>query len=71
MINFNHQKAQGFAIDSSELFLGQMKYIAGNGVKNGGDVVFVASVGDVWEHAATSGPGSHGTQYRARTRYRT
>jgi hypothetical protein len=59
MINFNHQKAQGFAIDSSELFLGQMKYIADKGVHNGGDVVFVASVGDVWEHAATSWDPGH------------
>ncbi|MGI9271752.1 MAG: serine/threonine protein phosphatase [Woeseiaceae bacterium] len=59
MINFERQKAQGFAIDSSELFLGQMEYIAGKSVKSGGDVVFVASVGDVWQHAVTSWDPAH------------
>lgn len=49
-IDFTRQTAEGFAIDSSDIFVEQMQYIAGRAVSNGGDVVFVASVGDVWQH---------------------
>ncbi len=50
MVDFKHQKAAGFAIDSAELFMGQMQYIADNTESNGGEIAFVASVGDVWQH---------------------
>jgi hypothetical protein len=50
MVDFKHQKAAGFALDSAELFVAQMQYIADNAVNNGGDIAFVASVGDVWQH---------------------
>lgn len=50
MVDFKHQKAAGFALDSAELFIGEMQYIADNAASNGGDIVFVASVGDVWQH---------------------
>lgn len=50
MVDFKHQKAAGFALDSAELFIGEMQYIADNAVSNGGDIVFVAAVGDVWQH---------------------
>ena len=49
-VDFTQQKAAGFALDSSELYLRQMEHIASKGVANGGDVVFVAAVGDVWQH---------------------
>ncbi len=49
-VDYKHQKAEGFAIDSSELFIQQMQYIADNAQQNGGDIAFVAAVGDVWQH---------------------
>lgn len=58
-VHFERQKAQGFAIDSSEIFLGQMQYIADNAATNVGNVVFVASVGDVWQHATSSSDPGH------------
>ncbi len=50
-VDFTHQKSAGFAVDGRELYLEQMRHIASKGVANGGDVVFVAAVGDVWQHA--------------------
>lgn len=50
MVDFTHQTAAGFALDSAELFIEEMQYIAGNTVSDGGDIAFVASVGDVWQH---------------------
>ncbi|MBW2420402.1 MAG: serine/threonine protein phosphatase [Deltaproteobacteria bacterium] len=49
-VDYTHQRADGFALDASELFLEQMRDVARRAVGNGGDVVFVASVGDVWQH---------------------
>lgn len=49
-LDYKHQTNAGFALDSSTLFIEQMQYIADRGVSNGGDIVFVASVGDVWQH---------------------
>ena len=58
-VDYTRQTAAGFAIDSSELFLQQMRYIAGRGRPNGGDVVFVASVGDVWQHVSSGSDPAH------------
>lgn len=58
-LDFTQQRAEGFAIDSSEIYLQQMRYIAGRGVSNGGDVVFVASVGDVWQHVSRDTDPAH------------
>jgi hypothetical protein len=44
-ISYSHQKAEGFAMDSSELFIQQMQSVAQRG-----DIAFVAAVGDVWQH---------------------
>ena len=49
-IDFRHQKAAGFKLDSRLLFKQQMEYLASRSESNGGDVAFVASVGDVWQH---------------------
>jgi hypothetical protein len=59
MVHFQRQKAEGFAIDSSEIFAKHMQYIADNAVSNGGDVVFVASVGDVWQHGTSNSDPGH------------
>lgn len=49
-MDYTHQKAAGFGFDASELFIQQMQYIADKSMANGGDIAFVASVGDVWQH---------------------
>lgn len=58
-VDFTQQRAAGFAIESSEIYLEQMRYIAGRGVSNGGDVVFLASVGDVWQHVSSDTDPAH------------
>lgn len=49
-MDYTHQSSAGFALDAADLFIEQMRYIAANGVSQGGDIVFVAAVGDVWQH---------------------
>jgi hypothetical protein len=49
-IDFRHQKVPGFENAAGEMFLRQMRYVASRSVGNGGDIAFVASVGDVWQH---------------------
>ncbi|MEH6607370.1 MAG: hypothetical protein V7711_17455 [Pseudomonadales bacterium] len=49
-LDYKHQSAEGFAIDGSQLFIQQMQYIADHSIKQGGNIAFVASVGDVWQH---------------------
>ena len=49
-VDYTKQKNAGFAIDSSELFIAQMRDVAGRTRAKGGDVAFVVSVGDVWQH---------------------
>lgn len=58
-VDYTHQKADGFPIDASELFIAQMRDIAGRAASNGGDVVFVASVGDVWQHQSEAMDADH------------
>lgn len=49
-VDYKRQKIEGFALDSAALFIEQMQYLADNSIANGGDIVFAASVGDVWQH---------------------
>jgi hypothetical protein len=49
-MDYTHQKAENFPFDASELFLQQMQYVADNVVSQGGDIAFVTSLGDVWQH---------------------
>ena len=49
-VDYTHQRATGFAIDASEQFIAQMEWIAQRGRASGGDIAFVAAVGDVWQH---------------------
>jgi len=58
-LDYTKQKASGFAIDSSELFMQQMQFLADNSVSNGGDIAFVASVGDVWQHQSKKIDADH------------
>lgn len=54
MTDFTRQRDQGFALDSSEIFLDQMRHIASKAESQGGEIAFVASVGDVWQHQTTN-----------------
>jgi hypothetical protein len=58
-VDYRHQKAEGFAIDASDIFIEQMREIAGRGAASGGDVVFVAAVGDVWQHMSSDMDPAH------------
>jgi len=58
-IDFRHQKAEDFEIDSSMLFLQQMQYIADHSVSNGGDIAFATAVGDIWQHQTRTIDAEH------------
>lgn len=58
-IDYTRQIAEGFAIDSVEIFLEQMEHIANRSIENGGDVAFVASLGDVWQHVTLDMDPAH------------
>ncbi|MEZ6012002.1 MAG: serine/threonine protein phosphatase [Hyphomonas sp.] len=49
-LDYTHQTAEGFPFEASELFLEQMQYVADNLESEGGDIAFVTSLGDVWQH---------------------
>lgn len=67
-VDYSHQKSKGFAIDAGDLFLQQMQYIADNATKNGGQIAFVASVGDVWQHQSKTMDEAHAARgFKART----
>ena len=58
-IDYKHQKSAGFVIDSDQIFIEQMRAIAARSPKRGGDIVFVASVGDVWQHQSLAMDEDH------------
>jgi len=58
-IDYRLQTSEGFAINSADLFIAQMQYIAGKSRSNGGDIEFVASVGDVWQHVFSDTDPAH------------
>jgi len=49
-IDYTHQTAEGYRIDASAMFLEQMAYVAANVESAGGEIAFVTSLGDVWQH---------------------
>jgi len=49
-IDYSRQKSSGFAINSNDIFIEQMKDIAKRSKANGGNLAFVTSVGDIWQH---------------------
>ncbi len=58
-VDYKHQRGEGFAVDAAALFIAQMRDIARRSTRNGGDVVFVASVGDVWQHQTVAVDEAH------------
>lgn len=58
-VDYTHQKNEGFAIDASEQFIEQMRWISQRGVAQGGDIAFVAAVGDVWQHQSKAVDPEH------------
>lgn len=50
MVDFSHQNSENYPIDSAGMFIQQMQYLADNTNVRGGDIEFVTSVGDVWQH---------------------
>jgi len=53
-IDYRHQRDAGFALDASELFIQQMQ-----DVSERDDVVFIAAVGDVWQHQSIAMDPAH------------
>ncbi|KRB46639.1 hypothetical protein [Phenylobacterium sp. Root700] len=49
-VDYSHQTAEGFPFDARDLFFQQMRYIEGRLKANGGDIAFVTSLGDTWQH---------------------
>ncbi|MBN7796128.1 metallophosphoesterase [Parahaliea mediterranea] len=49
-LDYTHQTAEGFPFDANAMFIEQMRYIADNLESEGGDIAFVTSLGDVWQH---------------------
>jgi GNAT superfamily N-acetyltransferase len=58
-VDYTHQSAVGFAFDASEQFIAQMAWIAERSRARGGDIAFVASVGDVWQHQSLAIDPAH------------
>ncbi len=50
MVDYKQQIDKGFPVDGAAMFLEQMQYVADNTVARGGEVIFVTSLGDVWQH---------------------
>ncbi len=53
-VDFRRQRNQGFALDARDLFIAQMQDIAERE-----EVVFVAAVGDVWQHSSVDVDPDH------------
>lgn len=49
-VDYTHQKEEKFPFDAREMFFDQMEYIAANVESEGGDIAFVSSMGDTWQH---------------------
>ena len=58
-LDYTHQKAEGFPFEASEMFLEQMQYIADNLESAGGEIAFVSSLGDVWQHQTLAMDAEH------------
>lgn len=49
-VDYTHQKEEGFPFNARDLFFEQMRFIDGRLKANGGDIAFVMSLGDTWQH---------------------
>ncbi|MDG1708594.1 MAG: hypothetical protein P8H03_07515, partial [Emcibacteraceae bacterium] len=50
LVDYRHQLDKGYPVDGKGMFLEQMNFIAENTEARGGEISFVTSVGDVWQH---------------------
>ena len=50
IVDYTHQLDKGFPVDGAAMFIEQMEYITNNVEARGGEIAFVTSVGDVWQH---------------------
>ena len=58
-LDYQHQTAEGFPFDANDLFLAQMRYVARNLKSQGGAIVFVTALGDVWQHSTLDIDSGH------------
>lgn len=58
-LDYTHQEAEGFPFDANKLFIQQMQYIADNLESAGGEIAFVSSLGDVWQHQSEAMDPAH------------
>ncbi len=58
-VDYRHQRAQGFVLNGQDLFIAQMQDIAARD-----EVVFVAAVGDVWQHSSKLVDAEHAARGR-------
>ena len=58
-VDYTHQRDAGFAFDASALFIEQMRWLSQQRPEDGGNLVFVAAVGDVWQHQSKAGDPAH------------
>jgi hypothetical protein len=49
-VDYTHQRDAGFPFDARDMFAEQLQYVVDHAVSNGGDIAFLTSVGDVWQH---------------------
>ena len=50
MVDYRHQDTEDYPIDAAAMFIEHMQYITDNTEASGGEITFVTSVGDVWQH---------------------
>ena len=55
-LDYRNQRNEGFSFDAGEIFLDQMAFLARNSRTGGGEIEFVISVGDVWQHQSSNVP---------------
>ncbi|HWU01419.1 MAG TPA: metallophosphoesterase [Novosphingobium sp.] len=49
-VDYTHQKEEGFAFDAAPMLMEQMKFVADHTRGQGGDIDFVITLGDAWQH---------------------
>lgn len=48
-VDYRQQKSHGFPIDSRDLLMEQMRFVAAHAKSRGGDIVFSIGLGDMWQ----------------------
>ena len=68
-VDYTHQRAEGFVFDASHLLMEQMRWIASRSRARGGEIAFVAAVGDVWQHQSLPIDEEHAKTGEVRARH--